>query len=298
MSVFKAVQAGIEEGRKKLKYNEPINPEMMPRSYMPESNVMSLAPYMAKGLINDVARYGKQAFTGEVSDRELLPQQPLTGDAKAVADAFGSGVGKALNYQVPTLHGSRSVMDDINMVVDAYQGARPGIVDALGEPSVNRVEGAGLLGSMFIPAKVPKTRQGVGRSKERVGTTGQYVGGPSGIDSEAKLAQMYADYIDDVELGVAGRDWYKDSSNFIDAVAPEGKRQAIADITGVTSQGTNVDSNLGFAIKGINQRAAGLPVNTGRFPNNQSPLIEQALDNVRENLGPKRQPFADNLSVS
>jgi hypothetical protein len=130
---------------------------MMPRSYMPESNVMSLAPYMAKGLINDVARYGKQAFTGEVSDRELLPQQPLTGDAKAVADAFGSGVGKVLNYQVPSLlRGPRSVMDDINMVVDAYRGARPGIVDALGEPSVNRVEGAGLLGSMFIPAKVPK----------------------------------------------------------------------------------------------------------------------------------------------
>ncbi len=144
--------AGIlEEIGKYLQREEPINPEMMPRSYMPESNVMSLAPYMAKGLINDVARYGKQAFTGEVSDRELLPQQPLTGDAKAVADAFGSGVGKVLNYQVPTLKGSRSVMDDINMVVNAYRGARPGIVEALGEPSVNRVEGAGLLGSMVIP---------------------------------------------------------------------------------------------------------------------------------------------------
>jgi len=153
--------AGIlEEIGKYLQREEPINPQMMPRSYMPESNVMSLAPYMAKGLINDVARYGKQAFTGEVSDRELLPQQPLTGDAKAVADAFGSGVGKALNYQVPTLKGSRSVMDDINMVVNAYRGARPGIVEALGEPSVNRVEGAGLLGSMFIPAKVPKPKSG------------------------------------------------------------------------------------------------------------------------------------------
>jgi hypothetical protein len=74
--------AGIlEEIGKYLQREEPINPEMMPRSYMPESNVMSLAPYMAKGLINDVARYGKQAFTGDVSDRELLPQQPLTGDS-------------------------------------------------------------------------------------------------------------------------------------------------------------------------------------------------------------------------
>jgi len=61
---------------------------------------------------------------------------------------------------VPTLKGSRSIMDDINMVVNAYRGARPGIVDALGEPSVNRVEGAGLLGSMFIPAKVPKPKSG------------------------------------------------------------------------------------------------------------------------------------------
>jgi len=116
---------------------------------------------MAKGLINDVARYGKQAVTGQVSDTELLPQQPLTGDAKSIADAFGSGVGKVLNYQVPSLlRGPRSAMDDIEMVVDAYQNARPGIVDAIGEPTVNRVEGAGLLGSMFIPAKVPKPKSG------------------------------------------------------------------------------------------------------------------------------------------
>jgi hypothetical protein len=116
---------------------------------------------MAKGLINDVARYGKQAVTGQVSNTELLPQQPLTGQAKTIADSFGSGVGKVLNYQVPSLlRGSRSAMDDIEMVVDAYQNARPGIVDAIGEPTVNRAEGAGLLGSMFIPAKVPKPKSG------------------------------------------------------------------------------------------------------------------------------------------
>jgi hypothetical protein len=99
--------------------------------------------------------------TGQVSDTELLPQQPLTGNAKSIADAAGSVMGTALNYQVPSLlRGPRSAMDDINMVVDAYQGVRPGIVDAIGEPSVNRVEGAGLLGSMFIPAKVPKPKSG------------------------------------------------------------------------------------------------------------------------------------------
>ena len=259
-------------------------------------SALQLAPHMAKGLINDVAKYGTQAITGEVSDGDFLQQQALTGQAKTIADAAGSAMGTALNYKVPSLmQGPRSVMDDISMVADGYRKVKPSLVNAFGESNVNRGEGAGLLGSMFIPAKV---RAGVGRSKDRVGTTGQYVGGPAGMDTEDKLSLMYQKYMDDVELGAGGRDWYNDSSEFIDAVSPDGMRQSVADITGISSQGTGVDSNLGFAIKGINQRAAGLPVETGRFPNNQSPLIEQALDNVRENLGPKRQPFADNLSVA
>ena len=261
-----------------------------------DMSALQLAPHMAKGLINDVAKYGTQAITGEVSDGDFLQQQALTGQAKTIADAAGSAMGTALNYKVPSLmQGPRSVMDDISMVADGYRKVKPSLVESFGESAVNRVEGAGLLGSMFIPAKV---RAGVGRSKDRVGTTGQYVGGPAGMDTEDKLSLMYQKYMDDVELGAGGRDWYNDSSEFIDAVSPDGMRQSVADITGISSQGTGVDSNLGFAIKGINQRAAGLPVETGRFPNNQSPLIEQALDNVRENLGPKRQPFADNLSVA
>lgn len=142
-----------------LQKEQAPNPQLLGRhpSDNADMSALQLAPYMAKGLINDVARYGKQAVTGQVSDTELLPQQPLTGDAKSIADAFGSGVGKVLNYQVPSLlRGPRSAMDDIEMVVDAYQNARPGIVDAIGEPSVNRVEGAGLLGSMFIPGKAGK----------------------------------------------------------------------------------------------------------------------------------------------
>ena len=261
-----------------------------------DMSALQLAPHMAKGLINDVAKYGTQAITGEVSDGDFLQQQPLTGQAKTIADAAGSAMGTALNYKVPSLmQGPRSVMDDISMVADGYRKVKPSLVNAFGESNVNRGEGAGLLASMILPSKV---RAGVGRSKDRVGTTGQYVGGPAGMDTEDKLSLMYQKYIDDVELGAGGRDWYNDSSEFIDAVSPDGMRQSVADITGISSQGTGVDSNLGFAIKGINQRAAGLPVETGRFPNNQSPLIEQALDNVRENLGPKRQPFADNLSVA
>lgn len=301
MGMFTQVAKLVDEGAKRIKayrVSPNLNSQMAGRhpGDSADLSALQLAPAMAKGLINDVSRYGTQAVTGQVSDKELLPQQPLTGQAKTIADAVGSGMGAALNYKVPSLmREPRSAMDDIVSVVNAYQSVRPHLVDAIGEPNVNRGEGAGLLASMVVPGKV---RAGVGRSKDRVGTTGQYVGGPAGMDTEDKLALMYQKYMDDVELGAGGRNWYNDSSEFIDAVSPDGMRQSVADITGISSQGTGVDSNLGFGIKGINQRAAGLPVETGRFPNNQSPLIEQALDNVRENLGPKRQPFADNLSVA
>ena len=120
-------------------------------------SAMQLAPHMAKGLINDVAKYGSQTITGKVSDGDFLQQQPLTGQAKTIADAVGSGLGKALNYQVPSLmRGSRSVMDDFSMVADGYRKVKPSLVESLGEPAVNRVEGAGLLGSMVIPGRANK----------------------------------------------------------------------------------------------------------------------------------------------
>ena len=124
-------------------------------------SALQLAPAMAKGLINDVSRYGTQAVTGQVSDKELLPQQPLTGQAKTIADAVGSGMGAALNYKVPSLmRGPRSVMDDISVVADGYRKVKPSLVNAFGESNVNRGEGAGLLGSMLIPAKIPKAQSG------------------------------------------------------------------------------------------------------------------------------------------
>lgn len=161
-------------------------------------------------------------------------------------------------------------------------------------------ERGGLLGAITPQpafAAPPIIRQGVGKSKNRVGTTGQYVGAPQGIDSPQKLAAMRANYMKDVIEGIPGRNWYEDSSKWIGEVAPANREQAIADTIGVSSQGTGVDSNLGFAVKGVNQYAAGLPVDTGRFPGNQSPLIQNALAGIQQHLGPKRQPFASNLSV-
>ena len=143
-----------------------------------------------------------------------------------------------------------------------------------------------------------RAEMGVGRSKERVGTTGKYVGGPSQVTSPKALKKMRKDYIDSIVTGVEGADWYDDSSKWIQNVSGDlTTKGGVAETIAISSQGTGVDSNLGFAVKGINQRATGEPVKTGRFPGNQSPLIEQSLDNQSMPLGPKRQPFADNLTT-
>ena len=142
-----------------LQREQSPNPQLAGRhpSDNADMSALQLAPHMAKGLINDVARYGKQALTGEVSDTELLPQQPLTGQAKTIADSAGSAMGSVLNYKVPSLtRGSVSLMDDIGSVVNAYESVRPHLVDAIGEPNVNRGEGAGLLASIVLPGRTGK----------------------------------------------------------------------------------------------------------------------------------------------
>jgi len=110
---------------------------------------------------------------------------------------------------------------------------------------------------------------------------------------------MRNNYEKNVITGDAGRDWYGDASDTIRSVTRDDlDAQKMADTLGITSASTGVDTNLGFTVKAMNQRAAGLPVKTGRFPGNMSPLVEDALNGVRNNLGAKRLPFADNLSVS
>lgn len=139
----------------------------------------------------------------------------------------------------------------------------------------------------------------VGKSRDRVGTTGKYIGAPEGVDSPQKLGAIRKDYMETAKLGAAGREWYGDSSKWIEGVTPDiisGKQ--MADTLGVTSAGTNVDTNLGFSVKATVQDALGLPVNTGRFPGNQSPLIEEILAGHNPDLGPKRTPFAENLTVN
>lgn len=201
----------------------------------------------------------------------------------------------------------RSMARGIDRLIDfvPFVGEAAAVSDARGKVSQGDYTGAAIDGGLLAVGAVPvvgdevarRARQGVAKVRSRE-ASGQYTGGPRGIDTPEKLQAMQDEYIAQAVDGSAGRSWYSDSSEWIDQVAPRGMEQPVADALGVTSQGTGVDSNLGFTVKGYNQRASGNPIETGRFPKNQSPLIEQTAAGDRSHLGPKRQPFADNLSVS
>lgn len=129
---------------------------------------------------------------------------------------------------------------------------------------------------------------------------GQYVGGPRGLDSPQKLGALLKDYKQLAELGMKGRYFYDDASNFfLNATGgnvPEATK--LAKSSALFSQRMGVDPNLGHAIKAHYESALGNKITAGGFPNKQRPFVEDIYRGGDPNLGPKREPYAQNLQVA
>lgn len=141
----------------------------------------------------------------------------------------------------------------------------------------------------------------VTRAKRRVGTTGQYVGAPPGVDNPQKLAAMVKDYNRAMFEGLPGRNFYIDSSK--DVFARTGNNPVEADIfnqnLAALSRANNVAGNTTMSAKGHIQAVTGDPILTGRFPSRDSPPLQAMYDaNQAEYLGHKRDPFATQLGVA
>jgi len=155
----------------------------------------------------------------------------------------------------------------------------------------------------LIPLAVGAVASGVKKKLKRVKSgesKGQYVGGPRGLDSPQKLSAMLKDYRQLVELGMSGREFYEDSSNFfLDLTGGDvAEATKLAKSYASTSQGAGLDPNMGWAIKGHYQGSLGDPINTGRFPESNAAVLPDVYAGQETNLGPKREPFAQNLQVS
>jgi hypothetical protein len=152
------------------------------------------------------------------------------------------------------------------------------------------------------PAKAGAERVAeVARAKRRVGTTGQYVGAPPGVDSPAALGALVKKYNDTMEAGLPGRAFYTDSS--ADVWARSGHDVPLADQftqnLALLSRSNNVGGNTSMSVKGHVQGVTGDEIRTGRFPSRDSPPLREMYGSGGANyLGHKREPFAEQLSVS
>ena len=133
----------------------------------------------------------------------------------------------------------------------------------------------------------------------------QIVGAPAGVTTRRQEKALIEAYLKKAEAGVLGKRWYDEAgaSNLYHTGGNVRQAQRFSMGQAVTSQTTGVDANLGHAITGHNQRMAGVPVRTGRFPVVASPKIERIYDandqaGMLDAMGPAAEkigPFGANI---
>lgn len=124
-------------------------------------------------------------------------------------------------------------------------------------------------------------------------------GAPLGVNTAADEARRRAEYKKTMELGRAGANWYDESGKAIlENVGDDPtKARRASEVFSITSSGTGVAPNTGFAVKGMNQASYGDPVDTGRFPTAMGDQIEDLYRGTTAVTGLKRTPFADQLAI-
>jgi len=125
---------------------------------------------------------------------------------------------------------------------------------------------------------------------------GTYVGFNKSINTPQKITKLLTQLEGLAIEGADARMWYEDSSTDIMNLVNGDKVEAekIAQILAITSQVANVKGNTGFALKAYAQHKAGFPIDTGRFPVEQSKRITDVLNGIPWE-GRKTNAFYGNL---
>lgn len=137
-------------------------------------------------------------------------------------------------------------------------------------------------------------------SPQRVGTTGQYIGAPEGINTPQALGKLRRNMTALAKQGEEGRFWYERSGQAIlDATGGNiEEAEKIAQAIAVTSAGsTPVGMNMEFALQAYNQFKAGEPIMTGKFPKAMIPRLESIFRGEGWE-GRKTNTFYNNLMAT
>ena len=154
----------------------------------------------------------------------------------------------------------------------------------LGKPVLEK----GLLGDTVVPRLKASDFK---RNKD-----GTYVGFNKSINTPQKITKLLKQLEGLAIEGADARMWYENSStdimNLVNGDVVEAEK--IAQILAITSQGTDVKSNTGFAFKAYMQHKAGMPIEAGRFPKEQAKKIVNVLNGIPWE-GRKTNSFYGNL---
>ncbi|MAR57889.1 MAG: hypothetical protein CMP44_02665 [Rickettsiales bacterium] len=144
------------------------------------------------------------------------------------------------------------------------------------------------------------TEQGARKVKERtrIGTTGQYIGAPQGVNSPQKLASLRRKIKGLAIEGAKGRYWYESSGKeILDAVGGDvAEADKIVQAIAITSPQTPVKTNFDYALQAYAQHKAGQPIKTGRFPQAMSKKLQDLFDGKKWE-GRKTDDFYNNLMI-
>lgn len=139
-----------------------------------------------------------------------------------------------------------------------------------------------------VRPEVPDLRQ--------VGTTGQVVGAPEGMDSKQKVGALRRKMRGLAKEGVSQRFWYEQSGQALLDITNNNKEDAdkLAQVIAITSPGTPVEPNFNYALQAYYQYAAGETVKTGRFPEKMSEKIINVFEG-KDWGGRKTNEFYNNI---
>ena len=194
----------------------------------------------------------------------------------------------------------------ITKLIPAVVGAAKYVKESFKDMPIEQQEK--ILAKAFIPSPYQKvvtinasnveTVKPLKASNFKRNKDGTYVGFNKTINTPQKMTKLIKQIEAFAKEGEKGRMWYENSSKAIMKVTGGDPKEAeiLAQIIAVTSQSTGVKTNTGFALKAFSQWKAGLPIDTGRFPKEQSKKITNILNGVPWE-GRKTNSFYRNLMV-
>jgi hypothetical protein len=263
-------------------------------------NVSPLNPIYMGTQILPAARLQKALAAGPAAYREAMAYLAGEGGAQVAATQFPDSLAAQLAGAVTGDMSARGILDSLDgRNVRRMAGDEPPIDDGPlleGEPegTVLGISDQSESGKMLETLR-PEITTEIG-DRKRVGTTGQYVGAPEGVNNPQKLAALTKSMTNLTKEGEFGRFWYERSGRQILDITGGNKADAekIIQAVAITSANTPVGANFDFAIQAYYQWKNGQPIKTGMYTTAMSKKLQKMFEG-EDWAGRKTNNFYNNL---